>query len=62
VFLGHKKMTSATQKMHPHQNSDMKMMLLMPLSQTGRSMSANTIGQSKVTINLYCWQWQRLKE
>jgi hypothetical protein len=34
----------------------------LPLPQMGRSISADTIGQNKVTINLYCWWWQLLKE
>jgi hypothetical protein len=38
----------------------MTLPLLPP--QTGRSMSADTIGQNKVTFNLYCQQWQLLKE
>jgi hypothetical protein len=48
--------------MHPQQISDMVMMLLLPSPQTGRSMSANTISQSQVIINLYCRQLQLLKE
>jgi hypothetical protein len=40
------------------------MMLMLPLRlpQMERSMSAITIGQNKVTINLYCRRWQPLKE
>ncbi len=41
---------------------EMTMMLPLQSPQTGRSMSANAITQNKVTINLYCWWWQLLKE
>jgi hypothetical protein len=40
----------------------MMMTLPLPLPQTGWSMSANNIGQNKVTINPYCQRWQLLKE
>ncbi len=45
-----------------HEYDEMTMMLPLPSPQTGRSMSSDTIGQNKITINLYCRRWQLLKE